>query len=370
MSTPNELTPKLKQSFIRLIAQHTGLVIRERDQANLQDKLFARMQAIKLTFPEDYYLLLNCPTQKAEQEWKKLVVLLTNLESYFFRDKEQCKLLKTKILPELIQRHQVDKTLRLCSAGCSTGEEPYSLAIMLNELIPDLESWDLRIFGIDINQEALDKAKQGIYRAWSLRSLDPKIKQNYFNCIDNHYHIDPKIKALVKWQQINLVKDPFPQPHLDLQEFDLIICRNVFIYFESAAIAQVLDKFYHGLQPLGYLITGHSELYGQVLKQFQTTVFPESLVYKRQTESLVYTPVGDVPSPLTWDTDDDYTLTFNPETIEHDLEKNTIKMQHVALNLLKQLPPDTPLPKLGNFTASELIQQLQSSLNSIEPDSP
>jgi len=370
VSKPTELTPKLKQSFIRLIAQHTGLVIRERDQANLQDKLFARMKAIKLTFPEDYYLLLNCPTPEAEKEWKNLVVLLTNLESYFFRDKEQCKLLKTKILPELIQRHQADKTLRLCSAGCSTGEEPYSLAIMLNELIPDIETWDLRIFGIDINQEALDRAKQGIYRAWSLRSIDPKIKQNYFRAIDNHYHITPQIKSLVQWQQINLIKDPLPNPHLDLQEFDLIICRNVFIYFQSAAIAHVLDKFYHALQSLGYLITGHSELYGQVLQQFQTNVFPESLVYKRQTESLVYTPVGDVPSPLTWETDDDYTLTFNPETLEHDLEKNTIKMQHVALNLLKQLPPDTPLPKLGNLTPSELIQQLQSSLENMETDSP
>jgi len=371
VSKPKELSPKIKQAFIRLIAQHTGLVIRERDQANLTDKLFARMKAIKLTFPEDYYLLLNCQTREAKQEWKKLVVLLTNLESYFFRDKEQCKLLKTKILSELIQRHQVDKTLRLCSAGCSTGEEPYSLAIMLNELIPDIDSWNLVIFGIDINQEALDKAKKGIYRAWSLRSIDPKIKHEYFKRIENHYHIDDKIKSLVKWQQVNLVKDPFPQAHLDLQAFDLIICRNVFIYFESSAIAQALDKFYHALQPLGYLITGHSELYGQLLKQFQTNVFPESLVYQRQTESLVYTPVGDVPSPLTWDTDDDYTLAFNPETLEHDLEKNTIKMQHVALNLLKQLPPNTPLQKLGNLTPSELIKQLQSSLdNIIEPDSP
>jgi chemotaxis protein methyltransferase CheR len=370
VSTPKQLSPKIKQGFIRLIAHHTGLVIRERDQAALQDKIFARMKAIKLAFPEDYYLLLNCQTREAEQEWNNLVVLLTNLESYFFRDKEQCNLLKTQILPELIQRHQADKTLRLCSAGCSTGEEPYSLAIMLNELIPDIQKWNLVIFGIDINQDALDKAKQGIYRAWSLRSIDPKIKYNYLKPIKNHYHIDDKIKSLVKWHQINLVKDPLPQAHLDLHEFDLIICRNVFIYFDCSAIAQVLDKFYHALQPLGYLITGHSELYGQVLKQFQTNVFPESLVYQRQTESLVYTPLGDVPSPLTWDTEDDYTLTFNPETIENDLEKNTIKMQHVALNLLKQLPPDAHLKKLGNLTASELIKQLQSSLNIIDTDSP
>lgn len=367
--TPNELSPKIKQAFIRLIAHHTGLVIRERDQAALQEKIFTRMKVIKLTFPEDYYLLLNCPTWEAEQEWKNLVVLLTNLESYFFRDKEQCNLLRTKILPELLQRHQGDKTLRICSAGCSTGEEPYSLAILLNELIPDIKTWNLKIFGIDINQNALEKAKEGNYRSWSLRSIEPQIKQNYFKFIDNHYQIEPKIKPLVKWQQLNLVKDPLPQPHLDLHDFDLIICRNVFIYFESSAIAQVLDKFYHALQPLGYLITGHSELYGQVLKQFQTNVFPESLVYQRQTESLVYTPVGDVPSPLTWDTEDDYTLAFHPETLEDDLKKNTIKMQHVALNLLKQLPPDTHLQKLGNLTASELIEQVESSLNIIEQDS-
>jgi len=285
----------LKQAFIQLIARHTGLVIREQDQAALSEKIFLRMKALELDFPETYYQLLDAPTFESHQEWQKLVLHLTNLESYFFRDKGQFILLRNCILPELINRKQDSKILRIYSAGCSTGEEPYSLAILLKELIPDLEQWELLILGTDINQEALEKAQTGIYSPWSFRSVKEDIKQKYFRSIQKQYQIDPQIRKMVKFQTLNLVKDPFPQLDSDLSELDLIICRNVFIYFEEAAIAKVIDKYYQTLQPLGYLITGHAELYGQNLNQFQTKIFPESLVYQRPVDNLVNEP----PASLT-----------------------------------------------------------------------
>lgn len=276
----------LKQSFIRLIADQTGLEIRARDQSALITKIFLRMKALKLSSPQAYYQLLESNTIKSCQEWQNLVSLITNSESFFFRDKNQFSLLKNHILPELIQRKQNSKSIRICSAGCSTGEEAYSVAILLKELIPNSEEWNLMILGVDINSISLEKAKAGIYRSWSFRGVDTEIQQRYFRLINDQYYIDPQISKMLKFQTLNLIKDPFPQPNLELRDMDLILCRNVFIYFEEAAIGKALEKLYHTLQPLGYLLTGHAELHVQNLSQFQTNTFTESFIYQRPVDDL------------------------------------------------------------------------------------
>ncbi len=279
MSEAEILSVELTEAFIRLITKHTGLKIRERERESLIQKIFLRMKALKIFSPEIYYKVLASHTIYSYVEWQKFIAILTNTESYFFRDKEQFKLLRNHIIPEIIQRQHHNKTIRFCSAGCSTGEEPYSLAIVLKELIPNLEEWNLMILGLDINKEALKKAKQGIYTAWSLRSLDIKTIQKYFIKFNNKYYLDEQIKRMVNFQYTNLVTDLFIHPYSDFRDIDLILCRNVFIYFEPTVIAKIVDKFYDTLQPLGYLITGHTELCGQKLSNFQTKLFPESLVY-------------------------------------------------------------------------------------------
>lgn len=281
MKNVESLSGELRQAFIRLIAKYTGLEIREREQAVLTEKIFLRMKSLKLAIPEQYYFFLEETTIDTFREWRKFAILLTNTDSYFFRDQGQLNVLRNHIFPEIIHRNQNHKTIRICSAGCSSGEEPYSLAIVLKEIIPDLDQWNIVVFGIDINQEALKKAEIGIYTSWSLRSLNVEIKQRYFLEINEQYLIARQIKQMVKFLNLNLVKDRLPQSHSQLRDIDLIVCRNVFIYFEASAIAQVVDKFYHTLQPLGYLLTGHAELSGQNISQFQTQVFPESLIYQR-----------------------------------------------------------------------------------------
>jgi chemotaxis protein methyltransferase CheR len=363
------LNEGLIQAFIRLIAKQIGLEIRERDKTALIEKLSLRMKALKLDFTEAYYQLLNSSTPESHEEWQNLAILLTNIESYFFRDKDQFNLLQNYILPELIQRKQNNKTIRVCSAGCSSGEEPYSIAILLKELLPDLEQWNLMILGIDINQDILEKAKIGIYRPWSFRRVDVEIVQRYFQVLNHQYHLNSAIKQMVKFQTVNLVKDVFPSQNSELKEFDLIICRNVFIYFEPLAIANVLNKFYNALQPGGYLITGHAELYGQNLSQFQTKVFPESVVYQRLADSVSDTPRAALPSEQTYITVDNLSWELNNDDLVSTLEKSNIKMQQTALNLLKQLPPETKIPKLGNLTAAELILQVETALNAINPTS-
>jgi chemotaxis protein methyltransferase CheR len=284
MSQTRLLREELIESFNRLITKQTGIVIREQDRHSFCEKICLRTKAIKAASPEDYYQLLEENTLKSYQEWEKLIILLTNNESYFFRDKEQLNLLKKQIFPELIKRKQAQKTIRICSAGCSTGQEPYTLAILLKELLPDLQQWNLLILGIDIDRGAIEEAARGIYEPWSFRGVDEDIKRRYFQKINNQYHLNPEIKKLVKFQTVNLVQDLFPQSQSELREMDLILCRNVFIYFESSAIAKVLDKICHTLQPLGYFLTGHTELSAQNLNQFDKIIFPESIVYQRPSE--------------------------------------------------------------------------------------
>ncbi len=291
MSKAISLSVELKESFNRLITKHTGLVIRTQDQASLSEKILIRMKALKLALPENYYQLLESFTTASYQEWQNLIAILTNNESYFFRDRAQLNVLKKYVLPEIISRKEADKTIRICSAGCSTGEEPYSLAILLKEIIPDLKQWNVMILGLDISQTALKQARKAIYSPWSFRGVHEHIKKQYFQNIKNQYHLAHEIKQMVKFKTTNLVKDSWPQHNSELRDMDLIICRNVFIYFESLAIAKVLDKIYHTLQPSGYFLTGHTELYGHNLSQFQTKVFPESLVYQRQEDKSVNQPL-------------------------------------------------------------------------------
>lgn len=291
---------------ISLIANVTGLQIRERDQELLQRKLRTRMRLLSITSLENYYQILQTLVQSqdtyfphdqliaSEKEWRELMCLLTTTESYFFRDKGQFLLLKDQILPEIILNKQQliqdrnlansslgKPSLRVWSAGCSTGEEAYSIAILLQELIPNWQDWNLLVLGTDINQSAIAAAKRGFYSHWSFRDPDPSIRNRYFQEHRDSWQVMPKLQEIVTFQYGNLVQDPIPNISQSIHNMDLIICRNVFIYFDAQAIATVLKKIYNTLVPQGYLVTGHTELYDQDIEQFQVRVFPQSMAYQK-----------------------------------------------------------------------------------------
>ncbi|MEM9163125.1 MAG: CheR family methyltransferase, partial [Cyanobacteria bacterium P01_F01_bin.4] len=280
MSQPAPISPSLQQAFGQLIAESCGWQIKPKDRPLVEQKIRHRMAALELSYPEAYYQLLTAPTPESRQEWQHLIALLTNPESFFYRDRGQFKVLRNQVLPDLIKRHQSDKQLRILSAGCSTGEEAYSLALMLKNLMPDIDQWQIILLGTDINTHALKQAKAGIYRPWSLRGVDAVTTQQFFRQIDGQYHLDDDIKAMVSFRTLNLVGKTLSQPNAQLK-LDLIICRNVFIYFSESAIARVIDSFYKMLRPSGYLITGHTELWNQDMSRFETQSYPESLVYQR-----------------------------------------------------------------------------------------
>ncbi|MGC9503767.1 CheR family methyltransferase [Baaleninema sp.] len=288
------------RQFVRLISRQTGLYVRPQDERGLLEKLRVRMKALGISSLESYYQLLDAARPDAitppsdrlcsDREWRELVKLLVVTESYFFRDRGQFDLLRSRILPELIVKNRnlaakkaqgAKPSLKIWSAACASGEEPYSLAILLRELLHDLYEWNLKIVGTDINEAVLERARRGEYNPWSFRQVEPRIKQQYFQVRGDKYHIDPRVRQMVQFHRLNLVRHDLPDADLSLDAVDLILCRNVFIYFDRNAVDRVLQKFYRTLSPGGYLIAAHAELQGQSTRPFHTQLFPQSVVYQR-----------------------------------------------------------------------------------------
>ncbi len=202
-----------------------------------------------------------------------------NSETYFFRDHGQFDLLRLRLLPELIGRRREEKTLRLWSAGCASGEEAYSLAMLTDMLLPKREGWDIFILGTDINPAALAKARNGHYGPWSFRMVPPALKQRYFRPMGDEWELDQRIRRMVSFHAGDLIGEPFPCG--DLRDMDLILCRNVFIYFDAQAVNAVAEKLAATLNEGGYLMTGHTELIGRRMRNMQSRLFTEGVVYQR-----------------------------------------------------------------------------------------
>jgi len=279
--------------FHEMLTAYTGLTIADTDQDKVRTFLQNRLAELRLEGLPAYLGLLRGQTLDADHEWQQVVQALTVPESFFLRDKGQMHLLQQQILPELIQRNRHHRQLRLWSAGCSTGEEPYSLALLLQQLLPDAHDWDVLILGTDINDQVLTKARAGLYTRWSLRDVGPDVLAYFQPAAHGLLSLDASIRDKVTFRRVNLLKTPFPD--FEINNIDLILCRNVFIYFDPQAIATVLDKFTQTLQPGGYLVTGHGELYQQNLNGLETRLFLESVVYQRTVKN---PPLALAPLPL------------------------------------------------------------------------
>ncbi len=192
-----------------------------------------------------------------------LVKYLTIGETYFFRDKNLFRALEEQILPELIvSRLGKGKYLRFWSAGCCTGEEPYSLAMLISRILPDWESWNIKILGTDINASFLEKAKSGIYTNWSFRCMSEDMTKRYFEKRENGcFEISPSVKKMVTFQQHNLAEEayPFPFSLTDSRGMDIIFCRNVLMYFGAEMRDQIIRRFFLSLSEKGWLVSSPSE---------------------------------------------------------------------------------------------------------------
>ncbi len=199
-------------------------------------------------------------------------------ETYFFRDSGQFDLLRLRLLPELIERRQGTRTLKAWSAGCASGEEVYSIAMVIGELLPRREDWNILIVGSDIDSKALAKAERGRYGSWSFRQAPAALRQRYFHRQGDEWELDASVRRMVSLRRMDLVRDEYPGG--DLRDMDLILCRNVFIYLDDATVAAVAGKLSDTLGEGGYLMTGHTELIGHGVRNLGSRLFGEGVVYQ------------------------------------------------------------------------------------------
>jgi len=283
--------------FLRdFIYDKCGIYFRIEKKYLIEDKVIERMAHLNLRSVSDYiyYLKYN---EKKDQEITVLYDYITINETSFFRNEPQFTVLKEEILDEIISRgnNLGLKYLKVWSAGCSSGEEPYTLSIVLNDYFESLKStenkgnnknnqsynnWYFDILATDISQSVLNKAIKGVYGEYSLRTTDPKIISRCFNKIsEKEYEIKNQYRQNVKFKKLNLLDN---NDLSLLPSFDIIFCRNVLIYFDLNAKKKVLDSFYNLLKPNGYLFLGHSESLHGITSAFKLVLFQKALVYKKE----------------------------------------------------------------------------------------
>ena len=229
--------------------------------------------------------LLASPLSRNQIE--VLAAHLTVGETYFFRDRKTFELLEGQILPELIRsRRATSQRLRIWSAGCASGEEPYSIAILLHKLIPDLEDWNLTILATDINARGLHKAAEGVYADWSFRDTPCWVREAYFSrAAGNRVQIIPSIQKLVSFSYLNMAEDAYPSLPTDTNAMDVIFCRNVLMYFAPERQKKVAGHLHRALVEGGWLMVSPSEVSHILFSQFRTVHFPSATLYLKDSEN-------------------------------------------------------------------------------------
>ncbi|HXG51695.1 MAG TPA: protein-glutamate O-methyltransferase CheR, partial [candidate division Zixibacteria bacterium] len=227
-----------------------------------------------------------CLQELLSSPWKRtqIELLARHLsvgETYFFRDKKIFETLERHVLPELI-RSRDQKRLRIWSAGCATGEEPYSVAILLRRSLPDLADWHVTILATDINPSFLEKARRGVYSEWSFRDAPRWLKEHYFRRRrEGLYEIGPEVREMVVFSYLNLAEDQYPSLLTNTNAMDLVLCRNVLMYFAAEKARSVLDRLHRALVDGGWLITSPSEVSDTLVRRFRRVSFDDATLYKK-----------------------------------------------------------------------------------------
>ncbi len=277
VSAPTQPDPQLYK--IRdLIYQAAGIFQPDNKLRLLEDRCSRRLQELNVKTLREYLDHLNHPTS-GRDEMVKLLNEITIGETCFFRYQSQLNALKSIVLPRILaaRSNLPVKKLRIWSAGCSTGEEPYSLAIFaLEEQAGLLKGWTFEIHATDLNEHSLEHATAGIYSDYSVRNVSPQLRQKYFVSAGDKLQVGPAAKKLVSFSRLNLLDE---KRMALMSGVDLIFCANVLIYFDLNSKRKVIQNFYSNLQPHGYFFLGSSEsLYG-VNDQFKLAHFPSATGY-------------------------------------------------------------------------------------------
>ena len=273
-----KLTDSEFRMFAELLRSHCGLHFGEDARFLLEKRLARRLRALEMNSFSAYHYRIRSASPH-DEEFANLIDELTTNETYFFRERSQLRALTEEIFAELqVARHgEHSGPITVWSAGCSSGEEPYSIVMLAMEagMIPGK---DIHVYASDISCRMLKKARQGVYRETSFRETEPALRQKYFTEKDGLWRISDEIKKHVDFIHLNLLD----RSKISLlRSMNVILCRNVIIYFDPENKRTVIQTFYEKLRPGGHLLLGHSESLINLSNSFELRHLRSDLVYRR-----------------------------------------------------------------------------------------
>ncbi|MEX2214635.1 MAG: protein-glutamate O-methyltransferase CheR [Phycisphaeraceae bacterium] len=279
--------PRASDAVSRRLTEYviarTGLAYYRDKNDELHRHLHTRLRELGLNDVEAYLHFLTSDAG-GEAEFDRLVEELTIGETYFFRHASVFDALRERILPELLHQNRDRRRLRIWSAGCSFGAEPYSLSIVLRKQLAHLTAgWAIQIVGTDVNRRFLARAREGSFEDWAFRGVGDEVKRDCFSRGPSGWRIAPRFQQDVTFEHHNLVTDAIPSAAAGLYDFDLILCRNVMIYFSSATADQAVSGFFNCLVEGGLLIVGHAESNVERFRSFRTINEAHAVYYRRSS---------------------------------------------------------------------------------------
>jgi len=274
------LTDEAFRELRDIIYKTSGIYYTESKKYLLESRILKRIQALKLNSLYDYVNFIKNPANRGEL--KNLFDAITINETYFFRAEQQFESLEKIIIPELIKNKAgtPNPTIRIWSAACSTGEEPYTIAmIVLEKIKPLYLNVQFQILGSDISNQVLEVARNGVYKEYSVRNMPELYLKKYFISKDGLFYLKDDVKRLVRFSNINL----FDATQVRMvSNCDVIFCANVLIYFDIPAKQKVVSYLYDALNVGGYLFVGYSESLHGISKAFKLVHLPKAIAYKKE----------------------------------------------------------------------------------------
>jgi chemotaxis protein methyltransferase CheR len=267
---------RLLRDFVH---ERFGLFFDDSHRATLRSRLAPRLSLLGLVSFEDYYRYLRFAPDRGEEQ-QRMVSHLTNNETYFFREQPQLNVFATHVLRDVKQRKAKtgERTLRVLSAGCSTGEEPLTLAMILFDSGQFFWGWDVRVTGLDVDEAALEKARRGVYHQNSLRAVTQPLLERHFTAEGNGVRVRDSVRRAVQFRCGNLLD---PASYEGIAPLDVIFCRNVLIYFSDGSVQRAVSLFHEALTPGGYLFLGHAESLSRIPSAFVPIRFQGAIVYQK-----------------------------------------------------------------------------------------
>jgi chemotaxis protein methyltransferase CheR len=279
MTDPPQISEDEFRRLAEFLYRRTGMVFTESKRYYVERRVRERIDATSSASFSIYFAYLR---SEVRDEVEQLINAFTVNETYFYREDHQLACLTTDLLRERVATKRPGDPIRIWSAPCSTGEEPYSIAIWLLENWKDVDTHDIEIVGSDIDTRVLEAAAEGIFGKRALMRLSPEVIARYFHELDDErWQILDDLRQSVRFSRVNLIETKETRPQ---GRFDVIFCRNVLIYFDDESRRIAAENLYDNLLPGGFICLGHTESMSRISPLFEVCRYSEAIVYRRPEE--------------------------------------------------------------------------------------